>query len=44
MPGSIKKELDNFKKGLPGLIREIEEQGRDFPALTPYLDLIKSSY
>jgi alpha-glucosidase (family GH31 glycosyl hydrolase) len=43
-PGSIKKELDNFKKGLPGLISEIEEQGKNFPALTPYLDLIKSSY
>ena len=43
-PESIKIELENFKKGLPGLIREIEEQGRNFPALIPYLDLIKSSY
>ena len=43
-PGTIKSELDKFKKGLPGLIKEIEEQEQNYPALTPYLDLIKSSY
>lgn len=43
-PESIQIELGKFKKGLPGLIREIEVQGGNFPALIPYLELIKSSY
>ena len=43
-PESIKIELDKFKKGLPGLVKEIEVQGGNFPALIPYLELVKSSY
>ncbi len=42
-PESIKNELDSFKKGLPKLIKEVENQVDNLPALTPYLELIKSS-